>query len=415
MRFGVTYSALLMNGVFTMEVFLLTRNLLTLALAVPIHGVSALLCARDARFFDLSPRSGRGLSSHVSRRSPIRDRSERLPPWGSRETGLLSMGFFAEFNTWLNGLLAGYIADNTALIARTLEPAVVTLGVLYVMIWGYLQLTGQIEEPFVAGVKRLLTLGMILGCAINLWLYNALIVDTFFNAPSELASVVIGAFDPVDIIDQIIFQGGDAANLLIQKGGILNGNFAYYLAGFGVYLIVGLTAIYTIFLLSLARIALAVLLALGPLFIALLFFDSTKRFFEAYLAQLANYALISILTVLLAALMLRLVTVSATQAASTGGAIQIANGVRVCMAAGLTFLVMRQVMHMAAGLASGIALSSFGVVSAVLLWGFGRAVRGTGLSTSGRAALAGAAQSVTPAMRGVLGRPWRDNQIRRSA
>lgn len=53
MRWGVTYSALLVNGVVTLEVFLLTKNLLTLALALPVHGVSALLCARDARFFDL--------------------------------------------------------------------------------------------------------------------------------------------------------------------------------------------------------------------------------------------------------------------------------------------------------------------------------------------------------------------------
>ena len=53
MRWGVTYSALLVNGVFSLEVFLLTKNLLTLALALPIHGVCALLCARDARFFDL--------------------------------------------------------------------------------------------------------------------------------------------------------------------------------------------------------------------------------------------------------------------------------------------------------------------------------------------------------------------------
>jgi len=53
MRWGVTYSALLVNGIFTMEIFLLTKNLLTLALALPIHGICALLCARDARFFDL--------------------------------------------------------------------------------------------------------------------------------------------------------------------------------------------------------------------------------------------------------------------------------------------------------------------------------------------------------------------------
>ena len=53
MRWGVTYSALLFDMVFTLEVFLLTKNLLTLLLAAPIHGVCMLLCARDARFFDL--------------------------------------------------------------------------------------------------------------------------------------------------------------------------------------------------------------------------------------------------------------------------------------------------------------------------------------------------------------------------
>jgi type IV secretion system protein VirB3 len=53
MRWGVTYAALLFNLVFTMEVFLVTKNLLTLLLAIPIHGICALLCARDARFFDL--------------------------------------------------------------------------------------------------------------------------------------------------------------------------------------------------------------------------------------------------------------------------------------------------------------------------------------------------------------------------
>jgi type IV secretion system protein VirB3 len=53
MRWGVTYAALLANLVLTMEAFLLTRNLLTLLLCAPVHGVCALLCARDPRFFDL--------------------------------------------------------------------------------------------------------------------------------------------------------------------------------------------------------------------------------------------------------------------------------------------------------------------------------------------------------------------------
>lgn len=336
------------------------------------------------------------------------------------------MGFFAEFSAWLNGILATYIGDNTARIAGALQPAIVTLGVLYLMVWGYLQLMGQIQEPFVAGLKRIVMLAVILGAALHLWLYNSVIVDTFFEAPGALAAAVIGSPDSVTIVDRIIFSGDDAASRLIEKGGILNGDFSYYIAGFAVYLVVLLTAIYTIFLLALSRIALSVLLALGPFFIALLFFETTKRFFEAWIAQLANYAFITILTVLMAALMLTLVSAAADQAASVEGGIEIAHAVRVCMAAGLTFLIMRQVMPMAAGLASGLALSSFGVVSAALLWGFGGVTRHSGqflrgLKTgrpNGRGdSLSGLAGSSLRrgAVAGVgrIARRWRENSVRR--
>lgn len=53
MRWGVAYEALLLNLVVTIEIFVMTKNLLTLLIAIPIHGLCALLCARDARFFHL--------------------------------------------------------------------------------------------------------------------------------------------------------------------------------------------------------------------------------------------------------------------------------------------------------------------------------------------------------------------------
>lgn len=293
------------------------------------------------------------------------------------------MGFFGQFAVWLNTLLATYISTNTVRIASAMEPAVVTLGTVYVMIWGYLQLTGQIQEPFIVGVKRIAVLAIVFAVAINLWLYQSLIVDTFFTAPSQLARAVIGAYQPVAIVDQIMNQGANAGELLMAKGGVLDGNLSFYVAGIAVYVLTGITAVYTMFLLALSKIALSILLALGPLFVALLLFDSTRRFFEAWLAQLSNYAFIAILTVLVAALMLQVVQAAATQAVSTGGGITIAEAVRLCLAAGLTVLVMRQVMPMAAGLASGLALSSFGVVSAAVAWGLGRAARHTGQFSRG--------------------------------
>ena len=53
MLWGVTYSAVMLNAMCIMELFLLTKNLVVLLLAAPIHGVCMLLCARDARVFDL--------------------------------------------------------------------------------------------------------------------------------------------------------------------------------------------------------------------------------------------------------------------------------------------------------------------------------------------------------------------------
>src|SRR5215475_9418801 len=121
------------------------------------------------------------------------------------------MGFFQTFWTWLNGQLTSYIGATTAKLASVLEPAVVTFATVYVMVWGYLQMTGKIDEPIVTGLKRFITLTVVLGVALHLWLYNSLIVDTFYQAPAQLAAALAGAPDPVNTIDAIWSNGGAVA------------------------------------------------------------------------------------------------------------------------------------------------------------------------------------------------------------
>lgn len=316
------------------------------------------------------------------------------------------MGFFETFWSWLERQLASYIGANTADIATALEPAVVTLATVYVMVWGYLQLSGRIEEPFIAGLRRIIVLAAVLGAALHLWLYNTLIVDTFYRAPAQLASVVVGAPDPVATIDTIWSQGGAVAGFLWNNGGVFNGDFGYYVAGAIVWVLMGLLCVYAMFLIALSSIALAVLLALGPLFIALLLFDATRRFFEAWLAQLANYAFITILTVLVAALLLQIVQSYAAQTAARGAAIVTVDALNMVLVAVLVFLLMRQIMPIAAGLAGGVSLSSFGVVSRFVNWG----VRSGAAAALGAASLIArpgqAPRSSTPA---TAPAPWRDN------
>ena len=276
------------------------------------------------------------------------------------------MGFFAEFNAWLTALLDDYIHQYTVQMATLLEPAIVTLGTLYVLIWGFLHIAGRIEEPVLEGLKRIAILALVFGVGLDLWLYNTVIVETFYRAPAALAGNLVGANDFVTIVDTILFQGDDVATALLAKAGVFHGNFSFYFAAIAVYVVIVITAVYTMFLLTLSRIALSVLLAIGPLIIPLFLFQSTRRFVEAWFAQLATYAFVAVLAGLVAALMMHLIDQAAAQAEAAGGGIQIAQAVRVCIAAGFTFLVMRQVLPMAGGLASGVALSTFGIVSGAL-------------------------------------------------
>ena len=74
MALGVTYGAALANGMVTVELFLLTRNLLALLVCLPIHGILWVLCAVEPRFFELlllhlKNRRGRRASRAVWRAS----------------------------------------------------------------------------------------------------------------------------------------------------------------------------------------------------------------------------------------------------------------------------------------------------------------------------------------------------------
>jgi len=277
------------------------------------------------------------------------------------------MGFFATFWGWLNGQLATYIGDNTARLAGVLEPAVVTLATIYVMAWGYLQLTGKIEEPLVAGLKRIAMLAIVFGVALRLWLYNTVIVDTFYHAPAQLAAAVIGAGDPVATIDTIWSQGGAVAGYLFNRAGMTD--LGFYLAGAVIWVLMGALCVYAMFLIALSSIALAVLLALGPLFVVSVLFEGTRRFFSAWIAQLANYGLITILTVMIAALLLKVVQSYATQTAARGSAIVTVDALNMVLVAALVFLILRQVMPIASGLAGGLSLSSFGLVGGTVASG----------------------------------------------
>jgi type IV secretion system protein VirB6 len=288
--------------------------------------------------------------------------------------------FFAQFWAWLSVRLDAYIGEHVAAVAAALQPVVVTLATIYVMVWGLAHLRGAIEEPVLTGALRIVRMVAVIAVGVNLWQYHAVIVETFYTAPVALAAEVADAPDPVGTVDALWAHGGQVAATLWAKGGVFDGDLGYYVAATAIYVLMGAVCVYTLFLMALSRVALAVLLAIGPLFIVLLLFDASRRFFEHWIAQLANYALVGVLAVLVASLMLTVVAAYAEQTAALGGNVLTVDTLDMLLVAALVLLILRQVMPIAARLAGGVSLSSQVMVGAIARSGGRAAWRGGGIA-----------------------------------
>lgn len=276
------------------------------------------------------------------------------------------MGFFLEFWTYLQNNVLNTISTISSDIAASLEPPAVTFATLYVMAWGYLQFRGSIEEPIMDGAIRIIRLAVIMGVALRLWEYNVVLVDFFMDSPAALSNAVLGGNAAINIVDTIWIQGSKVAQSLFTQAGFFNGSVGFYLVGGAVYLFVGFICVWMAYLYCLSLVAVGLLLAIGPLLILGLMFETTKRFFESWMAQLSNYALIIILASVAAKLLLNTLQLYADAAAAKGAGIQIIEGVELCLACGFILLIMRQVPIMAGALGGGVALGTYNTLSRLL-------------------------------------------------
>lgn len=273
---------------------------------------------------------------------------------------------FGDFMSWLDSHLASYIAAETVAAATSLGPASSALGAIYVMGWGYLHLSGQVAEPLIDGARRILTLAVVFGASLHLWLYNEVLTALLVDGPQQLAAALVGSPSTVTLIDTIWEKSGECGDVLWSRGGVFSGDAGFYIAGAAVWCVMGLLCLYATFLLALTKIATAVLLAVGPAFILSALFERTRSFFEAWTAQLATYALVAVLVALIAALMLQLVATYAEQTSAKGSALATVDVLDLLLVTGIVLLLLRQVMPIASGLGRGVSLSTFGAGSTAL-------------------------------------------------
>jgi type IV secretion system protein VirB6 len=274
------------------------------------------------------------------------------------------ISLYTDSLNYINAVCESYVGENVAAVARVIGPFAFTMLTLYVALWGFAQYRGLIKEPANEFINRVITVCVVFGIGFNLANYNILITNTFLRGPDEFVAGLARSGGPngvVNGLDAMLAHGFDLGARFWAKAGVLDGDMGMYFVALFVWFVTIVVTAYAFFLMALSKVALTVIIGLGSLFFLGLLFQATAGFFNSWIRQLANYFLIPLLVVMVNLLIMKLFANAGSGAASMTSTTEVAQ-VFPFFAMGLvSLLALASVLTMAAGLAGGVSLSSFGM------------------------------------------------------
>ena len=172
-----------------------------------------------------------------------------------------------------------------------LAPALTVLLTLYIAGFALALLTGRSRLTLSALTPRMLTLGLVLTFATSWIAYQSVLWNLAVGAPDQIAGVITGSSgsathmfaDRIDLVfaalAEVAADNGPAAAAAVPPPGAFNATTVVWLGA--LLLLLG-----TVGVLVTARIALAVLLAVGPVFVVLALFTGTRGLTAGWLRGL---------------------------------------------------------------------------------------------------------------------------------
>ena len=203
-----------------------------------------------------------------------------------------------------------------------LAPVLTILLTLYIAFFAVSLLTGRSTLGISALTPRMMTLGLVLTFATSWVAYQGVLWNLTTGAPDQIAGILTGADgsatqifgDRIDMVFAAIGQVADAAGAGQGVEGAEGGSFTPQNL---MWLAALLLMLGTVGVLVTARIALAVLLAVGPVFVVLALFGGTRGLTAGWLRGVVLTAVTPFFVVVAGGITLELIVPVVSALAST--------------------------------------------------------------------------------------------------
>jgi type IV secretion system protein VirB6 len=271
---------------------------------------------------------------------------------------------YSDSLNYINAVCDAYVGENTAAVARIVGPLLTAMLGLYVAMWGFASIRGLIKEPANEFINRVLKITVVLAIGFNMANYNTLITNTFIHGPDEFVAGLAqspGTNGVISGLDAVLNDGLRLTARYWSKAGVLDGDFGMYLIAAAVIIMTIVVTAYAFFLMALSKVALTAVVAIGPVFFIGLLFEATAGFFNAWLRQLTNYFLVPVLVVIVNLLIMKLFSRATSGPAALTSSAEVAEVFPFLSMGLVCVLALASVLSIAASLAGGVSLSSFGM------------------------------------------------------
>ena len=280
---------------------------------------------------------------------------------------------------FVNHAYMNFVQANSGLITL--------LFTVYVMYLGYQFLNPAHHFNLGVIIRHIVVMLCVYGLVMNWNLYHLFIYKVFTTEPGNIAQILINSSGHSSTGDSIAkaLDGIYAAVVNAFMGFLGQINFSaagvsFILYAFLVFVIGTLMCVFALLLFVYAKMMMAVVLALGPIFILFILWEPTKGLFSSWLNQLITIALIPIVTSAILVLMLSVIDVTLPSINQPAEQLQF-YGIAPFLGLSLaTVLILSQVFRICSALGGGITLASLsagaGIASASL--------QKSGLAAAGR-------------------------------
>ena len=200
---------------------------------------------------------------------------------------------FAWMGSNFDTILSTYVLGVVSVLMTAIAPVALTAMTIWVFMYGWAILRGEVSQALPAFVWKVVKISMILSLALQSAFYISFVSDT----ANALASGVAATFlpdgadpmtmpSPYALLDKFNDDASRKVSDIMKEASIFRLDLVLaggiFSIGSVLFLCVGL------FVVTLAKLFLTFVIAVGPLFVLCLAWRPTARFFDSWLSMVLN-------------------------------------------------------------------------------------------------------------------------------